>query len=102
MADITPNSTNDVNLASHISAALAAALAILAALHPGFKLPDSATIATASTIIAGVIESINTFFHRSNAAKLVVVKALAAKAVADLGTPTTTTTTTTTPAPPLS
>lgn len=86
MAPITSDSTNDANIASHVAAAVAVVLAVLAAVHPGFKLPDNMDAATVSVAIAGIIESINTFFHRSNAAKLAVVKALAAKAVDDLGT----------------
>lgn len=89
MAPITSTSTNDANIASHVSAGVAAALAILAAVHPGFKLPDNMDAATVSIALAGIIEAINTFFHRSNAAKLAVIKALAAKAVQDVadGTP---------------
>jgi hypothetical protein len=97
MADITPTSTTDANIASHVAAAVAVVLAILAAVHPGFKLPDNMDAATVSVAIAGIIEGINTFFHRSNAAKLVVIKALAAKAVADAGGGGVTTTTTTKP-----
>jgi hypothetical protein len=97
VAPITPTSTTDANIASHVSAGLAITLAILVAIHPGFKMPDAGTVAAISTIIAGFIESINTYFHRSNAAKLVVVKALANQAVANTQAPTTTTTTVTKP-----
>jgi hypothetical protein len=97
MADITPTSTTDANIASHVSAGLAIVLAILAALHPGFKMPDAGTVASISTIIAGIIESLNTYFHRSNAAKLVVVKALANQAVTNTQGAATTTTTVTKP-----
>jgi uncharacterized membrane protein HdeD (DUF308 family) len=75
---------NDKNIASHVSAAVAVALAILAALHPGFKLPDNMDASGISLAIAGVIETVNTFFHRSNASKLAIIKALAEKAVDDL------------------
>jgi hypothetical protein len=97
MADITPTSTTDANIASHVAALVATVLAIIAALHPGFKLPNNMDAATVSLAIAGIIEFINTYFHRSNSAKLVVVKALANQAVANTQTPTTVTTTTTAP-----
>lgn len=97
MADITATSTQDKNIASHVAAGVALALSIIAAIHPGFKLPDSVTEASVTAIIAGAIELVNTYFHRSNSAKLVVVKALANQAVANTQTPTTTTTTTTSP-----
>lgn len=87
MAPITSTSTEDANIASHVAAGLAVVLALVTALHPGFKLPDNMTIASISTVIAGAIETLNTYFHRSNAAKLAVIKALAAKAVADASTP---------------
>lgn len=75
---------NDKNIASHVAAAVAVALAVLAAIHPGFKLPDNMTASGISIAAAAVIEAINTFFHRSNASKLAVIKALAEKAVDDL------------------
>lgn len=76
-------SNPDANIASHVSAAVALGVAVVSALHPGFTLPDGTTVASISLAVAGVIESINTFFHKSNAAKLAVVKALAEKAVAE-------------------
>ena len=81
------SSNPDANIASHVVAAVAGILAVLAAVHPGFKLPDNMTAADISGVIAGSIELMNTYFHKANAPKLAAVKVIAAQVKADTPKP---------------
>lgn len=82
---------NQKNIASHVASIVALVTAILAALHPGVTLPPNTAPVAVGLLVtfAGVIQSINTFFHTSNAGKKAIVQELAKKVIADFQSGTT-------------
>lgn len=65
------------NIAAHVASTVAAAGAVLAVVHPGFKIP-SATEALATTfciIVAGVIQIFHAVQHGNLTTRLKVIQA---------------------------